>query len=80
MTDLLHALVLLLVAATATGVVTTRDPFPQAVAAGFYGLVLALLFALLQAPDVALSQIVVGAVGVPLMILLALAKTRGGAE
>jgi len=42
----------------------------------FYGLVLALLFFLHQAPDVALSQIVVGAVALPLMILLALAKVR----
>jgi energy-converting hydrogenase B subunit D len=34
------------------------------------------LFFLHQAPDVALSQIVVGDVALPLMILLALAKIR----
>jgi len=40
--------------------------------------VLAVLFFTLQAPDVALSEIVVGAVALPLMILLTLAKVRGG--
>jgi uncharacterized MnhB-related membrane protein len=34
------------------------------------------MFFVFQAPDVALSQIVVGAVALPLMILLALAKIR----
>jgi uncharacterized MnhB-related membrane protein len=64
----------LLVAACALGVVRTKDPLAQSVAVSFYGLVLALLFFLHQAPDVALSQIVVGAVALPLMILLALAR------
>ena len=44
--------------------------------ASVYGLVLALMFLVFQAPDVALSQIAVGAVVLPLMILLALAKIR----
>jgi energy-converting hydrogenase B subunit D len=66
--------VFLLVAVSALGVVRTRDPLAQAVAVSFYGLVLALMFFLHQAPDVALSQIVVATVAVPLMVLLALAK------
>jgi len=66
--------VFLLVAVSAFGVVRTRDPLAQSVAVSFYGLVLALLFFLHQAPDVALSQIVVGAVALPLMILLALSR------
>ena len=66
--------VFLLVAVSALGVVRTRDPLAQSVAVSFYGLVLALLFFLHQAPDVALSQIVVGAVALPLLIVLALAK------
>ena len=37
---------------------------------------LGVAFLVLQAPDVALSQITVGAVALPLMILLALAKVR----
>ena len=38
------------------------------------GILLAILFFVLQAPDVALSEIVVGAVALPLMVLLSLAK------
>jgi energy-converting hydrogenase B subunit D len=76
----LQAIVLLLVAASAFGVVTSRDPLSQVIALSFYGLLLGISFLVLQAPDVGLSQIVVGAVAAPLMILLALAKCRGGAE
>jgi uncharacterized MnhB-related membrane protein len=72
----LQLLLLLLLAAAGMQVVRTREPVCQAVAVSFYGLVLALLFFLYQAPDVALSQIVVGAVALPLMIVLALAKVR----
>ena len=80
MIALLQVVALVLVAAGGTAVVMIRNPLPQAIAASFYGLLLGILFTLFQAPDVALSQIVVGAVALPLMILLALAKTRGGAE
>ncbi len=80
MTTFLQAFFLILVAVTATGIVLSRDPLGQVVAISFYGVVLGVLFALLQAPDVALSQIAVGAVAYPLMVLLALAKTRGGEE
>ena len=64
----------------ATSVVLARDPLRQAMVASIYGLVLGILFFLFQAPDVALSQTVVGAVALPMMILLALAKVRGGEE
>ena len=74
----LPALVLVLVALGGTAVVLTRDPLNQAIVASFYGLVLGLAFLVMQAPDVALSQIAVGAVALPLMILLALAKVRRG--
>ena len=68
---------LLLLAVGGLGVVLTRDPLRQAIVVGLYGLLLALLFFVLQAPDVALSQIVVSTVAIPVMILLALAKVRG---
>ena len=71
---------LLLVAVCATTVVLARDPLRQAMVASIYGLVLGILFFVFQAPDVALSQTVVGAVALPMMILLALAKVRGGEE
>ncbi len=72
----LQVLILMLVAVSGTLVVLTRRPDSQPIGISFFGLVLALMFLIFQAPDVALSQIVVGAVGLPLMILLALAKLR----
>ncbi|MCA1827950.1 MAG: DUF4040 domain-containing protein [Myxococcales bacterium] len=72
----LQWLLFLLLAVTGPAVVLTREPVAQAVTVSFYGIVLALVFFLHQAPDVALSQIVVGAVALPLMILLAVAKVK----
>ncbi len=72
--------VLALVALGAPAVVLTRDPLRQAFVLGIYGLLLALLFFVFLDPDVALSQLVVSAVGLPLMLLLALAKVRSHAE
>ena len=56
--------------------VTTREPVRQAVAAGILGLLLALLFFAMQAPDVAFSELVVGSAAVPAMLLLTIAKVR----
>lgn len=68
--------ILIAVAITATAVVFTRDPAAQPIGISFFGLLLAIMFMAFRAPDVALSQIVIGAVGLPLMLLLALAKLR----
>lgn len=65
---------LLVVAMGGTAVVLVRNPLRQAIVAGVFGLLLGLLFFAFQAPDVALSQIVVGSVALPLMIVLTLAK------
>lgn len=65
---------LILVASGGLAVVLTREPLRQAMVVGVYGLLLALLFFSFGAPDVALSQIVVSTVALPMMILLALAK------
>ena len=43
----------------------------------FFGGSLVVLFIVLQAPDVSLSAIVVGAMAYPLMTVLTLAKCRG---
>ncbi len=72
--------ILLLVAVTGTAVVGSRQPETQPIGISFFGLILALMFTVFQAPDVALSQIVIGAVGLPLMLLLALAKLRRDAD
>jgi energy-converting hydrogenase B subunit D len=68
--------ILVFVAIAGTAVVLTRDPRNQVIGLGFYGLVLALMFFIYQAPDVALSQIVIGAVALPLMFMLTLSKIR----
>jgi energy-converting hydrogenase B subunit D len=62
------------VAAGGTVTVLVRDPVRQALVSGGFGLQLAILFFVFQAPDVALSEIVVATVAVPLMVVLALAK------
>jgi uncharacterized MnhB-related membrane protein len=76
----LLAAALVLVAITGTVVVAVRDPLRQALVVSLFGILLGILFFAVQAPDVALSEVVVGAVALPLMILLALAKIRGGAQ
>ncbi|MGH9068182.1 MAG: Na(+)/H(+) antiporter subunit B [Acidimicrobiales bacterium] len=72
----LQVTILVLVAAGATGVVLMREPVRQVVFLGIYGVLLTVLFFAFQAPDVALSQLTIGAVVLPLLILLTLAKTR----
>jgi len=74
--SVLISVVLLLTAVAGTGVVMTREPVHQAMVLSVLGLVLAILFVVLAAPDVGLSQLVVGAAVLPLMVLLALAKIR----
>jgi energy-converting hydrogenase B subunit D len=70
----LQIVALVAVAVGGTGTVLVREPVRQALVSGVFGLTLAILFFAFQAPDVALSQIVVASVVVPLMVLLALAK------
>lgn len=69
-----QAALLLVVALGGTAVVLARDPARQALVTSVYGIALAVLFLAFQAPDVALSQVVVGAVALPAMIVLALRK------
>ena len=68
----LIVIVLTLVAVTGTAVVAASIPQRQAVTLSFYGLTLTVLFLTLQAPDVALSQLGIGAAIVPLMVMLAI--------
>jgi uncharacterized MnhB-related membrane protein len=73
----LVVLALTLVLLGAVAVVVERDPGRQAVTLSVYGLLLAVLFVLLAAPDFALSQVVVGTALVPLMVMLTIRKIRG---
>jgi energy-converting hydrogenase B subunit D len=70
------AVLLLLVAVSGLAVVCTGDVTEQVIALGFYGILMALIFFVFQAPDVALSQITVGAVALPLMVMLAISRMK----
>jgi energy-converting hydrogenase B subunit D len=74
--DVLQVTILVLVALGAAAVVLTRVPARQAIVLSGYGLLLAILFLAFQAPDVTLSELTVGAVALPILLLLALAKIR----
>lgn len=71
-----QALALVLTALGGLAVVTCREPVKQAIMVSLFGLVLGALFVAFQAPDVALSEIVVGAVVIPAILMLTLAKIR----
>ena len=73
----LIGIALTLVLLGGVAVVFTDEPQRQAVTVSVYGLLMTVLFFLLAAPDVALSQVVVGTAIVPLMVMLAIRKIRG---
>ena len=76
MMDALQVTLLVLVAAGATAVVLIRAPVRQVLMLSTYGVLLAVLFLAFQAPDVTLSELTVGAVLLPTVLLLTLAKVR----
>jgi uncharacterized MnhB-related membrane protein len=72
----LQITLLVLVAVGATAVVLIRAGIQQVLMLSIYGVLLAVLFLAFQAPDVTLSELVVGAVALPIILLLTLAKVR----
>lgn len=74
----LQVIALTLPALAAPALVLTRDPLKMVLVNGVYGWTLVLLFVVLQAPDVALSMLVVSSVAVPLVLLVAIARSRSG--
>ncbi len=58
-------------------VVWAKGMVSAIVASAATGTFLTLLFLLMEAPDVALSEAAVGAVAVPVVMLISLAKIRG---
>ena len=72
----LQIVILVLVAAGAMIVVRTRNRIRQVLALTVYGMLLAILFLVFQAPDVTLSELTVGAIALPVILLLAIAKVR----
>jgi energy-converting hydrogenase B subunit D len=76
MMEALQITLLVLVAAGATAVVLISAGVRQVLMLSIYGVLLAVLFLAFQAPDVTLSELVVGAVALPIILLLTLAKVR----
>jgi uncharacterized MnhB-related membrane protein len=74
----LQSMAIALVAIFATAVVLPRDIVRLTMLASLYALGLVVLFLIFQAPDVALSELVVGAIGFPLVIVVAIVMQRGG--
>ena len=68
------------VLAAAVLVVSLQNLNASVMALSAVGTVLALLFVVLDAPDVAHSQVVVGSIALPVLYLLAIGKTRLVAE
>lgn len=73
----LQVVAIALVAAFALALVLTHDLVRLAIVASVYGFTLVVLFVLFQAPDVALSELVVGGVAFPLVIVVAIVMQRG---
>jgi energy-converting hydrogenase B subunit D len=59
-----------------TTVVLIRDPLRMTIVNTIFGLTLTVLFLVFQAPDVALSMIVVGGIAYPIVLLAAISKVR----
>lgn len=76
----LQVVALVLVGATALAVVLQPDPLRQAVVNGLYTLLLVVLFVIFQAPDVALSMLVVGSIAYPIVLLTVIARVRQHGE
>ncbi|HTW84040.1 MAG TPA: DUF4040 domain-containing protein [Candidatus Sulfotelmatobacter sp.] len=74
----LQGIALVLVAGAATVVVLVRDPKRQIFLYMIYGLIMTIVLALLQAPDVALSELAVGSVAIPFTVLATLVRIERG--
>jgi len=70
----LQSVCLLFVALGALAVVLARDVVRQAILFSIYGFSLVALFVIFQAPDVALSALVVGGIAYPLVLVGAIAR------
>lgn len=73
----LQAVALALVALTGLAVVLVRELVRQAIVNGVYALSLVALFVIFQAPDVALSELVVGSLAFPLVLVVSIARVYG---
>lgn len=70
------AILLVLAAVCGAGVVVAPTPRRQVMAMAANGIVLTTLFMVLEAPDVAFSELVIGTAALPLLFLVVLASVR----
>lgn len=73
--SLLEIVAYVLVAIMGTAVVFTKRPVNALIVYAAFGIALTLLFFVLHAPDVAFSELAVGTLALPIMVLVALMKT-----
>ncbi|MDD3073854.1 MAG: DUF4040 domain-containing protein [Eubacteriales bacterium] len=76
MIGLLNILLLLFLVVSALIAVCSRDLFTAVIIFIAYSLVMALVWQMLQAPDLAVAEAVVGAGATSLLLLAAIGKTR----
>jgi energy-converting hydrogenase B subunit D len=76
MTQALQVVIVVLAALGAALVVMVRGRVRQVVALSAYGIALTVLFRTVRAPGVTRSELVVGAVALPLVLLLSMARVR----
>jgi uncharacterized MnhB-related membrane protein len=76
MFEVLNLVLLVGLLGTAILTVRVKRVFDAVIAFSAMGIFLTLLFFQMQAPDVALSEASVGAVAVPMVLLIAIAKIR----
>jgi energy-converting hydrogenase B subunit D len=77
MFELLNLLLIIGLLGSALLTVRVKGILNAVIAFSATGTFLTLLFLLMQAPDVALSEAAVGAVATPMVLLIALAKIKG---
>jgi energy-converting hydrogenase B subunit D len=74
--NVIYVFSIVLAGAAALAVVLTTDLLRIAMLASFYTLTLVIFFLLLQAPDVALSELVVGTIAYPVVLVVAILIDR----
>lgn len=72
--QIFQSVMLTLIAVTGAGIVLTRNPKRQIFIACIFGVLQAVLFFALRSPDVALSEVAVGIIALPSLVLATLAK------
>jgi uncharacterized MnhB-related membrane protein len=78
LTTVVQAVALSLVAVLGVATVAVRDPLRQVVVYSLFGLSLVIAFSALMAPDVAIAEVAVSSIGVPMVLLPVIFSTHGG--